>query len=293
MDHLAGCPVCGADSPAAAGAPGCPRCGLAARRDAEGIWTVATAEDIRYPQDGNARMSQLEEKSFWFRHRNQVILAVMRRLPWSGTLIDVGGGNGLQSALLQTLSDAVVLLEPGRQGCLQALRRGVGRVIQGTLPALSLRPGSLGGLACFDVVEHLPDPAPLLAESRRVLAPGGRVYITVPAYGTLWSGEDDEARHCRRYTARSLRETLTAAGFEVEFLTGFFRMLVLPILLFRAAPYRLGLSRRPGAPGREHVPGPLVSWTLGPCLRRELRRISSGESLSWGASWFLVGRVRV
>ena len=53
-----------------------------------------------------------------------------------------------------------------------------------------------------------------MQEVARLLRPGGRVYLTCPAYGFLWSVEDDYAGHRRRYTRRSLGATLRSAGFN-------------------------------------------------------------------------------
>lgn len=49
--------------------------------------------------------------------------------------------------------------------------------------------GAFTRVICSEVIEHVPDPAPLLAEVRRVLAPGGIVVFTVPnlnSRGTVW-----------------------------------------------------------------------------------------------------------
>lgn len=37
----------------------------------------------------------------------------------------------------------------------------------------------------MDVVEHVPDPRPWLAEALRVLRPGGSLFLTTPNYGSL------------------------------------------------------------------------------------------------------------
>ena len=55
-------------------------------------------------------------------------------------------------------------------------------------------------VAAFDVVEHCADEAPAVAELARVLAPGGRLLLSVPAYQWAWSDHDVRAGHHRRYT---------------------------------------------------------------------------------------------
>lgn len=46
--------------------------------------------------------------------------------------------------------------------------------------ALSLEAGSFQAVLCFDVLEHVPDYKAALRQFRRVLAPGGQLFITVP-----------------------------------------------------------------------------------------------------------------
>jgi hypothetical protein len=51
---------------------------------------------------------------------------------------------------------------------------------------------------------------------RRVLRPGGRALLFVPAFMFLWGVQDDVSNHRRRYTLKDLKRTVRAAGFEVE-----------------------------------------------------------------------------
>jgi hypothetical protein len=118
------------------------------------------------------------------------------------------------------------------------------------------------------------------------LRPGGRLYIAVPAYQALWSSEDDHAGHFRRYTLALLTQRLRETGFAVEYDTYFFRVLLLPILLLRVLPFRLGI-RQVNDPGADHAPPP--GW-LSASLARERRHIAAGGTLSFGASCLTVAR---
>jgi SAM-dependent methyltransferase len=68
----------------------------------------------------------------------------------------------------------------------------------------------------FDVLEHIPDDARVMAEVARVLRPGGRVMVSVPAYQFLFANNDRIAQHQRRYTRSRLRDTFDQAGLAVE-----------------------------------------------------------------------------
>jgi SAM-dependent methyltransferase len=71
-------------------------------------------------------------------------------------------------------------------------------------------------VALLDTIEHIPDEFAVLAEVERVLKPGGKVIITVPALMWLWSYNDDINAHQRRYTAEELRQKLALSGLDVH-----------------------------------------------------------------------------
>ncbi len=67
----------------------------------------------------------------------------------------------------------------------------------------------------LDVVEHVPNEHGVFAECRRVLKPGGKLLVTVPALMWLWSQNDVINAHQRRYTRAELKEKLAQHGFRV------------------------------------------------------------------------------
>ena len=83
------------------------------------------------------------------------------------------------------------------------------------------------------MVEHLDDDIAGLAEMRRVLRPGGRALLFVPAFMFLWGVQDDISHHRRRYTIPELSERLRKAGLKVERSTYANITFFLPILFGR------------------------------------------------------------
>ncbi|MEL6430381.1 MAG: class I SAM-dependent methyltransferase [Planctomycetota bacterium] len=83
----------------------------------------------------------------------------------------------------------------------------------------------------LDVLEHLEDDAGILALFHRVLVPGGRLLLKVPAHRFLFGTLDEASLHYRRYGKRDLRAKLEAAGFEVERLRAMNLAAVGPYLL--------------------------------------------------------------
>lgn len=151
----------------------------------DGIFVVPNTPKLSYPEEGNALCFQLEEKSFWFRHRNQCILEAVRQFPSPDPLLDVGGGNGFTSRALQEAGYDVILVEPGPAGAQNARARGVSMVICSTLQDLDLPDGQIGAIGMFDVLEHIKDDLEILRYAHAKLVRNGRLYLTVPAGSLL------------------------------------------------------------------------------------------------------------
>ena len=181
-----------------------------------------------------------DTSSWWYETRNQVIWHVMRRYPISGALWDIGSGLGEVSSYLTSVGAKCVAVEPNRLGAQVSSEKGV-LSIQGDLHALELPVSSIEAVGLFDVLEHLDNADKVLSEIYRVLGSEGKLFITVPATKWLWSASDDLAGHRLRYTRKKIRQQLKNAGFEVLSIRYFFFSLVLPILILRAVPYRLGV----------------------------------------------------
>lgn len=265
----------------------------ALRAVGDGLWVAASQGAVWYPDEGNENFRAIEERSFWYLHRNRCITAAVRHRPPTGVIFDVGGGNGFVSLALQQAGYSTVVVEPTADGARNALARGLRPVIVATLEGAGFRPHVLPAAGMFDVLEHIPDDVDYLRRLRAVLVPGGMLYLTVPAYQALWSSEDDADRHQRRYTLSSLRRTLTEAGFTVEWQSYMFAWLPLPILLLRALPSRAGAR---GAPTRERtadehaLPQGVAGRALRAMLDAEYRWLSTGRAVPFGGSCLVAAR---
>jgi len=249
---------------------------------------------VSYPADGNAVCFQLEDDSFWFRHRNRCITAVVGQFPPAGAILDIGGGNGFVARALIDAGYDATLVEPGAEGVLNArTHRKIPNVLHATLEDAGLAPGSVAAAGLFDVIEHIEDDGGFIARLRTLLTPGGLVYVTVPAHQRLWSATDVDAGHFRRYSVPELRERFERAGFDVLYATYFFEALVVPFYLMRTLPYALGLAKARAASDyqTEHTAGGgLVSALLEKLLAREVGAIERRRTLMTGTSCLLVAR---
>jgi SAM-dependent methyltransferase len=95
----------------------------------------------------------------------------------------------------------------------RGLARGTG--VCGSALQLPFADASFDLVGAFDVLEHCEPEQKAVAELARVLRPGGRLLMSVPAYQWAWSDFDDQNGHYRRYTRGRAVAALEAGGFEV------------------------------------------------------------------------------
>jgi SAM-dependent methyltransferase len=216
---------------------------------------------------------------WWFAARAQLLEATLA--PFLGRpalLLDVGSADGPSAAWTQgEYRHVAVDLD------VRGLRPGDGVVA--ALPALPFADDCFDVVTAFDVIEHVESEAEAVAELARVLAPGGRMLVSVPAYQWAWSHHDVRAGHYRRYTRRRLVTAVESAGLEVERATYAFAAL----FPFFAAE-RLAQRLRPGPPSTRLPSVP-------PLLDRVFRGLSGAEArvlprldLPFGSSVLLAAR---
>jgi SAM-dependent methyltransferase len=194
---------------------------------------------VSYPENGNDSCFQLEDSSFWFKHRNKIIVDQLNTENPTGLVLDVGGGNGFVTLALQKIGLKSVLVEPNLTGCINAQNRGVKNIINGDLKDLENKNIKVDIICAFDVIEHIPDDQDFLNSCFELLENKGKVILAVPSFNFLWADEDNHAGHFRRYTKKGITETLNSNGFQIEYVSYFFSFLLIPILLIRTIPYKL------------------------------------------------------
>jgi SAM-dependent methyltransferase len=257
-----------------------------------GIWaSPVTSQSVSFPEHGHAECYELEDQSFWFRHRNRCIVQLVRKHPPHGPIFDVGGGNGFVALGLQQAGWDAILVEPGLEGTRFARRRGLSPVICSTVEDAGFASGSLPAIGVFDVVEHVEEHEAFIRRLATLLGPGGNLYLTVPAYSWLWSAEDEIAGHYRRYRLGSISRLLENCGFRIDFASYIFSILPPAIFFSRSLPSRLGRQRdaNPSKIQAEHNPGAgqaAVTWLLD----RELDLLRRGLSLPFGSSCMVAAR---
>lgn len=253
-----------------------------------GIWYSRTNQQVSYPEEGNQLCYQLEDESFWFRHRNNCIVCAVKKYSHGEIFFDIGGGNGFVAAALQNIGSQVVMIEPGKQGCINARNRGISTVICGTFQDINLKNESIAACGFFDVIEHVESDRELLHSLYPFIKPGGKIYISVPAYTWLWSQEDEDAGHYRRYTIKSLADLLQQSGFSVLYQTYLFAFLPFPILVARTLPYQLHFRNAKANHANNHTNKRFFPGIFEKLLDNEVRKVNEKKSIPFGSSCFII-----
>lgn len=249
-----------------------------------------------------AELYAAEQRHFWFRHRCRLLERVIGQLtaglPDGFQVLEVGCGTG---SMLQVLERAchrghVTGCEPFAEGLAYARTRVRCPVVQGDVYDLPF-PTPFDVIGMFDVLEHLAEDERALRCLAKVLRPGGRLVLTVPAHQSLWSYADVASGHFRRYSAVTLRRALQGAGFEVDYVSQFMAPLYPLMRLGRAAAALCNRFRRnPVDPKtlahREFQVSPVVNAILDFVLRFELPLLRRQVRLPVGTSLIAVARPR-
>jgi SAM-dependent methyltransferase len=240
-------------------------------------------------------LTAVEERSFWFRSRNELICwLVQRYASQAQRALEVGCGTGYAlKALREALPNARIAGSELHSRGLVAARARHGNDVE--LLQLDARHCHLVEavdlVGAFDVLEHVPEDEVVLAEIRRILKPGGVLIATVPQHPWMWSTADDVAFHQRRYRRGELARKARAAGLQPLYTSSFttlsFPIMVVSRVLDRMRSRKLSLAEL--SANQFHI-SPLSNGLLLGLARLEhmLRRV--GVPLPFGGSQVLVAK---
>jgi SAM-dependent methyltransferase len=147
----------------------------------------------------------------------------------SGRLLDVGCGLGFFLKKMQDFDSWESFgCEISPEAAAYARNKlGLGNIFNGRLEDAALPEKSMDMVTLWDVIEHIPDPDPLLRRIRELLKPGGMLFIHTPnvhlqlwkarAKRLLWGLRPDihyleAAAHLNLYSMRTLERILARNG---------------------------------------------------------------------------------
>jgi SAM-dependent methyltransferase len=227
-------------------------------------------------QTGSASLSQ--RGYWWYRARTQLLeVALGEHLGSPKRLLDVGSADGPSVEWMRgghtryTIDVDPRGLKAGEGVCASAL-------------ALPFADRTFDVVGAFDVLEHCQPEGTAVDELARVLRPGGRLLMSVPAYSWAWTDHDVQAGHYRRYTRPRLVEAIERGGLVVERATYGFSA-VFPFFAVERVVRRLR-SRAPADDKKLPTVSPVMDRVLMGLTSVETKVLRSHD-LPFGSSVFL------
>jgi 2-polyprenyl-3-methyl-5-hydroxy-6-metoxy-1,4-benzoquinol methylase len=169
----------------------------------------------------------MKPAGYYSNERPDLVAALPRPL---GSVLDVGCGEGAVGRLLRAEGASRLTgieIDPASAAKARELYDEVAEgPVEEVLPKLD---GPFDAILCYDVLEHLVDPAAVLAQLRALAAPGGHLHVSVPnarhfslvrdlvVRGTFgysdWGHRDNT--HLRWFTRRDIVAAVEGAGWRV------------------------------------------------------------------------------
>lgn len=141
----------------------------------------------------------------------------------SGKILEVGSGIGnISSFFIEDKSD--ITLSDVRQNYVEILEK---QFPQNNALLLDLvlddfdtvyqdQLGSFDTIFALNVIEHIEDHKLAMKNIHKLLKPGGKAVILVPAFQSLYNRIDKELYHFRRYTRKTLLAIFDESQFKIS-----------------------------------------------------------------------------
>ena len=160
-----------------------------------------------------------EDAYWWYRGMRRVTRAFAPSLFTAAAgsrLLDAGCGTGRNLQDLGAGGVRAVGVDVSLRALALARRRGRIPLVCGMIEALPFRTGAFAGALSRDVLYMVPDDQAAAREIARVLAPGGALALSAPAFDALAGAHDVAVGALRRYTAPGLKRLLEKEGLVVR-----------------------------------------------------------------------------
>ncbi len=189
-------------------------------------------------------MYRAEQSHWWYQGMAAITRSILEIFYVPGSslaILDAGCGTGAGLLFLSQYG-SVTGLDISAHALRFCVDRGCREVTRASVMTLPFRDETFDLVASFDTLyfEGIHDEIALL-ETARVLRPGGRALIRVPAFDWLRGTHDVRVSTAHRYTSKELAGKLVKSGFEIELLS-YANLILFPLALLKRFTERWRLS---------------------------------------------------
>jgi SAM-dependent methyltransferase len=180
------------------------------------------------------KFHMLEENHWWFEARRDMIVRLLKRVDKQAKILDVGCSGGLLIRALRKIGYRNVQgIDISGDAIDLCKRTDIPDVQVMDAAKLKFENEQFDVVIASDLLEHVKEEETALSEWHRILKPGGKLIVFVPAFGFLWSEHDEANQHYRRYSKSRLVGVLEKAHFEIDRSSYWNFLLFFPTTLIR------------------------------------------------------------
>lgn len=176
-----------------------------------------------------------ERNHWYFINRSRIIKNNLQRFVNTQNplrILNVGVATGATSEMLALFGE-VVSVEYDKECAEFASKVLNKKVHNNSVTELPFKDSTFDLVCAFDVIEHVDDHRTAIMEMNRVCKSGGNIYLTVPAFMSLWSDHDVINHHKRRYRLREIQNLFESHRGQELYVGYFNSLLFLPIFIVR------------------------------------------------------------
>ena len=157
-----------------------------------------------------------EKDGWWFRARRDMIIRLLQSENKNIRILDIGCSSGILMNIIRAAGfHEITGIDISAEAIHLAQKNGIANVFLRDAIVTQFADEEFEVVIASDVLEHIVRAEDALAEWYRILKPGGKLMVFVPAHSFLWSRHDESNHHVMRYSKHELFAALEKAGFSL------------------------------------------------------------------------------
>jgi SAM-dependent methyltransferase len=180
-------------------------------------------------------MYRFEDSHWWYQGMASMVENIIPTFCWQGKslrILDAGCGTGANMRMLASYGN-VTGLDLSLHAIRLARKRGQKNVMRASVMALPFANESFDMVTSFDILYAAGiDDDLAFRETARVLIPGGKMILRVPAFDWLRGIHDEKVSTGHRYTTNELARKMEHNGLRVMFIN-YVNVILFPLIALK------------------------------------------------------------